>query len=246
MLRRRGQKPRQRTTKHIRGSRRTLEGRCKPPIPLLLTIADRSEQNQRRTLATPRSTLQLISSAAELRAAAAEKRLANLAGPSTLVKIDPDSDEDKKGEFGEEDQPDVKDPHIGYDERRRNMEAEMNEDEKRDLRGGWEDFVKIEPGEPGPSRPSKRRLEDDEQPARQGKDKMKSTFGSDMIERERLKGLGMVQTTLSKTSSTVGSHRELDSGVHAEKVTPPLDNSQWECKLCTFVNIADHGRCGES
>lgn len=156
--------------------------------------------------------------------------------------MDPDSDDDTKGEFGEEDQPDVKDPHIGYDERRRDMEAEMNEYEKRDLRGGWEDFVKIEPGEGGPSRPPKRRLEDDEQPIRPSQDKMKPTFGSDMIERERLKGLGMVQMTLSKTSNPVGFDRE----VHLEEVKPPLDKSQWECKLCTFVNIADHGRCGES
>lgn len=187
-----------------------------------------------------------ILSAAELRAAAAEKRLADLAGPSTLVKMDPDSDEDIKGDFDEEDQPDVKDPHINSDERRRDMEAEMNEDERQDLRGGWEEFVKVEAGEPGPSRPTKRRLEEDVQQSRPGKDKSKPTFGSDMIERERLKGLGMVQTTLSTTSKTVGSRREAGDGAEAEEVKPFLDKSQWECKLCTYVNIADHGRCGKS
>ena len=187
-----------------------------------------------------------ISSAAELRAAAAERRLANLAGPSTLVKMDPDSDEDVKEDLSEEDQPDVKDPHIGSDERRRDMEAEMNEDERRDLRGGWEDFVKVEPGEGGPSRPPKRLLEDDVQPARPSKDRSKPTFGSDMVEKERLKSLGMVQTTLSKTSNTVGSRREEGNGAEAAEVKPLLDKSQWECKLCTYINIADHGRCGKS
>jgi hypothetical protein len=185
-------------------------------------------------------------SAAELRAAAAEKRLANLAGPSTLVKMDPDSDEDVKGDFGEEDQADVKDPHIDTNERRRNMEAEMNEDERRDLRGGWEDFVKVEPGEPGPSRPPKRRIEEDAQQSRLSKDKSKPTFGSDMVERERLKGLGMVQTTLSKNSKTVGSRREDSNGAEAEEVKPRFDKSQWECQLCTYVNITDHGCCGTS
>jgi hypothetical protein len=186
-----------------------------------------------------------ILSAAELRAAAAEKRLAVLAGPSTLVKMDPDSDEDIKGDFDEEDQPDVKDPHINSDERRRDMEAEMNEDERQDLRGGWEDFVKVEPGEAGPSRPPKRRMEEDVQPSRP-KDNPKLIFGSDMVERERLKGLGMAQTTLSTTSKTAGSRRETVNGVEAEGGKPLLDKSQWECKLCTYVNIADHGRCGAS
>jgi hypothetical protein len=159
--------------------------------------------------------------------------------------MDPYSDEEVERGSDEEDQPDVKDPHIDSEERRRDMEAEMNEDERRDLRGGWEDFVKVEPGEAGPSRPPKRRQEDDTQPSR-SKDKPRSTFGNDMVERERLRGLGMVQTTLSTTSKTVGSRREAVNGVEVEEVKPLLDKSQWECKLCTYVNIADHGRCGKS
>lgn len=160
--------------------------------------------------------------------------------------MDPDSDEDIKGDFDEDEQPDVKDPHIDSDERRRDMEAEMNEDERRDLRGGWEDFVKVEPGEAGSSRRPKRRLEEDPQQSRPSKDRSKPTFGSDMVERERLKGLGMVQTTLSKNSKTVGSRREDGNGAEVEEVKPLLDKSRWECKLCTYVNIADHGRCGKS
>jgi hypothetical protein len=188
-----------------------------------------------------------IYSAAELRAAAAEKRLANLAGPSTLVKMDPESDnEDSKESLDEDDRADVKDPHTGSDERRRDMEAEMNEDERQDLRGGWEDFVKSDPDEPGPSHPRKRQLEEDTQPTRPSKDKRRQTFGSDMVERERLKGLGMVQTTLSKTATAVGSRRDQSRQVEIEEVKPSLNDSQWECKLCTYVNIADHSRCGTS
>lgn len=159
--------------------------------------------------------------------------------------MDSDSDEDVKGESIEDDQPDVKDPYLDSDERRRDMEAEMNEDERRDLRGGWEDFVKVEPGEAGPSRPPKRRLEDDLQPSR-FRDAPKPTFGSHLVERERLKGLGMVQTTLSKTSNAVGSGREDSNTSEQEGLKPLLDKSHWDCKLCTYVNIADHGRCGES
>jgi hypothetical protein len=160
--------------------------------------------------------------------------------------MDPYSDEEVERGSDEEDQPDVKDPHIDSEERRRDMEAEMNEDERRDLRGGWEDFVKVEPGEAGSSRPPKRRLEEDVQKSRPGKDRSRSTVGSDMVERERLKGLGMVQTTLSKSSKSVGSRREDGNGAEAEEVKPPLDKSQWECRLCTYVNIADHGCCGTS
>lgn len=171
--------------------------------------------------------------------------------------MDPDSDEDDG-----DDQPDVKDPHIGFDQRRRDMEMEMDEDERRDLRGGWEDFVKSEPGEPGPSRPIKRSLDEDTSPTGPNKrslekdtsssrlnktttlEKPKPNFGSDMIAKERLKGLGMQQTTLTKTSNTVGYRQEISADKVADAKPTVLSASQWECKLCTYVNIADHGRCG--
>jgi len=160
--------------------------------------------------------------------------------------MDPETDEDVKEDV-DEDQPDVKDPHIGSDQRRRDMEAEMNEDERQDLRGGWEDFVKSEPSESGPSRPPKRPFEPDAspRPAKAAKDKSTSNFGSGMVERERLKGLGMVQTTLSNTANTVGSRSTAVTAIGETEVKPwVLEDSQWECKLCTYVNIADHGRCG--
>jgi hypothetical protein len=182
--------------------------------------------------------------AAELRAAAAERRLANLAGPSSLVKMD--SDPDDKNNLGDtDDDVDVKDPHLGLDERKRDMEADMNEDERRDLRGGWEDYVKVEPGESAPLRIPKRELEEDGGHSRPAKrDSRTPTFGQDLVGRERLKGLGMVQTTLSKTSNAVGSRSQ--SLADQQEVKPVVNNgSQWECKLCTYINIAGHGRCGE-
>lgn len=176
--------------------------------------------------------------------------------------MDPDSDEDDG-----DDQPDVKDPHIGSDQRRRDMEMEMDEDERRDLRGGWEDFVKTEPGEPGPARPArpikrsldedtssigpnKRSLEKDTSSSRLNKtitlEKPKPNFGSDMVDKERLKGLGMQQTTLTKTSNTVGYRQEISADKVEDAKPTVLSASQWECKLCTYVNIADYGRCGLS
>jgi hypothetical protein len=142
--------------------------------------------------------------------------------------MDPDSDDDG-------------DP----DQRRRDMETEMNEDERRDLRGGWEDFVKTEPGEPGSSGSTKRHVEESTTTTHPVK-KPKPSFGSDMIDKERLKGLGMSQTTLSKTSNTVGSQKEGRADEEEEAKPSAISESQWECKLCTYVNIADHGRCGES
>jgi len=159
--------------------------------------------------------------------------------------MEPDSDDNDA-----DDQPDVKDPHIGFDQRRRDMETEMNEDERRDLRGGWEDFVKREPDEPGPSRPIKRSLDEDTSSTGPNKRKQttseepKPNFGSDMIDKERLKGLGMQQTTLTKTSNTIGYRQEISADKVEDAKPTVLEASQWECKLCTYVNITDHGRCG--
>lgn len=179
-----------------------------------------------------------------------------------MVKMDPDSDDDDDNLGAGDDQPDVKDPHIGFDQRKRDMETEMNEDERRDLRGGWEDFVKTEPGEPGPSRPIKRSLDEGTSSTGSNKrplekatsssrpnktttlEKPKPNFGSDMVDKERLKGLGMQQTTLTKTSNTIGYRQEISADKIEDAKPTVLDGSQWECKLCTYVNITDHGRCG--
>lgn len=176
-----------------------------------------------------------------MRAAAAEARLANLAGPSNLVKMDPDSHDD--GASGDE-QPEVKDPHIATDQRRRDMETEMNEQERQDLRGGWEDFVKTEPDL---ARPPKRELDDSSastMPSAKKPPNTRPAFGQDMVKQEQLRGLGMIQSTLSRTAKPIGGRASFQ-GVSDDSKPAPRDNSRWECKLCTFSNIADHGCCGD-
>jgi hypothetical protein len=84
--------------------------------------------------------------AAELRAAAAEKRLQALPGPSRLLeqhRLSTDSEEDELDvDSGEKrGEQDVEDPHLEAEERRRKMEEEMDEEEMEDLRGGWKEFV---------------------------------------------------------------------------------------------------------
>jgi hypothetical protein len=182
-----------------------------------------------------------------MRAAAAERRLANLAGPSNLVKMDPDSDDEVDISESGEEQPDVKDPHIATDQRKRDMEAEMDEQERQGLRGGWEDYVKTEPDL---IRPPKRQLDEEEsrsEPPTKKPPNTRPTFGKDTIKQETLRGTGLAQTTLSKTSRLLGGRSTRDELDVTEGLkTAATDDSRWECKLCTFVNIADHGRCGES
>lgn len=182
-----------------------------------------------------------------MRAAAAERRLANLAGPSNLVKMDPDSDDEVDVDNLGDDKPDVKDPHIATDQRKRDMEAEMDEQERQGLRGGWEDYVKAEPDL---IRPPKRELDEKEshsKPPAKKPPNTRPTFGKDTIKQEALRGTGLAQTTLSKTSRLLGGCSTRDEPEVVEEVkTAANDDSRWECKLCTFINIADHGRCGES
>lgn len=181
-----------------------------------------------------------------MRAAAAEARLANLAGPSSLVKMDPESDQE--GVSGDE-QPEVKDPHIATDQRRRDMETEMNEQERQNLRSDWEDFVKVDPDL---ARPPKRELEESSSsippPSKKPPD-MNSGFGLNAIKQEHLRGLGMVQSTLSRTARPLGRRTPTPGvcEVVSDDVKPFVeDDTRWECRLCTYSNIADQGQCGRS
>lgn len=187
-------------------------------------------------------------SAAELRAAAAERRLLGLAGPSTSVKHEDDTLVTMKDDSDtEEEQPDVPDPHMGIEERKREMEAEMNDEERTGLRTGFEEFIKTEPDARGTG--VKRELRDDsanrDLPAAKKRPPAKPSFGADIVRQERLRGMGMAQTTLTSTASTLG-------GMTSQGQAPvpiPLDSPQspgaWACQVCTFVNIPDHGRCGK-
>ncbi|EIW72788.1 hypothetical protein TREMEDRAFT_58958 [Tremella mesenterica DSM 1558] len=88
--------------------------------------------------------------AAEIRAVAAEKRLKSLSGAPVKLEIMPDDDEDDylhhlKNEF-DSDADDVPDPHVDAEDRKREMEHDMTDAEREGLRGGWEQFIKSEPG----------------------------------------------------------------------------------------------------
>ncbi|WWC58662.1 uncharacterized protein I303_101206 [Kwoniella dejecticola CBS 10117] len=165
-------------------------------------------------------------SAAEMRAAAAEARLKVLAGPSAdtkpLVKIS-DEEIDMSGEEEEEDvkpvfaeENEVEDPHIGAEERKREMEDEMDDEERDRLRGGWEEFIaadeldglevshssQVTKGDL--SRGVKREISPpaiSEPPMKQAKvpKASNSNFGADMIRQERLKALGLASSSHSSS-----------------------------------------------
>jgi hypothetical protein len=226
--------------------------------------------------------------AAELRAAAAEKRLLALAGPGPSTTTigsppdlkDEDLDEDELKELDDEGvEEDVEDPHIGVEERKREMEDEMDEEERDDLRGGWEEFVE----KPKTSGGSRKRPTDASSPDRKPKISKPSpspvpdgkTWGSlssakgppktdaarpgpkfdvGLLREERMRALGLATTT-STTSQRVlggassgqkGSQRS-DGIAEGARDVRPRDNGLpgWECGRCTFINLMDHGRCGE-
>ncbi|WWC86328.1 uncharacterized protein L201_001201 [Kwoniella dendrophila CBS 6074] len=212
--------------------------------------------------------------ATEMRAAAAEARLRALAGPSTSEIKPPitpkdeeneevntsEEEEDVKPVFDEYDE--VDDPHINAEERRKEMEDEMNDEEREALRGGWEEY--ISPLKSGGSSKDlnngiKREMspppqrESPSKPIKQPKiPKPTPHFGADLVRQERLKALGLASTSSSK-SRTVGVAPIFHSKPTSEKdltekkpdipVIREDGRSGWECKLCTFINLADHGRC---
>ncbi|WVW82392.1 hypothetical protein I302_104399 [Kwoniella bestiolae CBS 10118] len=217
--------------------------------------------------------------AAEMRAQAAEARLRALTGPSTgdtkpLIKLsdgeEEDEEEDVKPIFDEEDE--VDDPHIGAEQRKKEMEDEMDEDEREGLRGGWEEYINPPPipreqevSSKGVKRERSPTITNIEKatPTKQAKAKATSGFGLDMVRQERLKALGMASSSTSSTKGkgrTLGSsptsrssQTSLDDAFSSKKDTKPDapdedrvrqdERSGWECRVCTFVNLADHGRC---
>ena len=200
-------------------------------------------------------------SAAEVRAAAAEKRLAAL----TAQEMEPESEEEQlKDDFGSEGDDDVPDPYLDPDERREAMEEEMDEDERERLRGGWEAFIAGNKKPPTPSSeeaneltgPSKRHRVSSEEDAGCSKPNKTTGFMVDLVREEPKRGLGLSSTTTRKDGAGVGL------GAKAEREAEKRDDSAandddernlqphedgwpgWRCGLCTFINILDHGRCG--
>jgi hypothetical protein len=221
-----------------------------------------------------------------MRAAAAEARLRNLsssqAGPSSSIKLEalPGSPEDRKpndpDELEEEDEygpdevvkeeEDVDDPHASAEERKREMEDEMDEEEMETLRGGWEDFVQTD------SKVKVRKRERTVSPKHEIRDKKRQVIGSqgramttgfekDMVEKEKARGMGMAGSTLGGTARTLGGRSTTKtsefpqkrstadstngSGDFSTRQDVQQRSSGWTCALCTYINLADHGRCGE-
>lgn len=136
----------------------------------------------------------------------------------------------------DDDSADVPDPHMGVDQRKREMEAEMNETEKKDLRGGFEDFIKTEPGTSGIAVKRDVPMDSVGVTPPDPKRRPKPAFGADMVKEERLKSLGMRQTTLSSAARPLGKRATTGKG---EDDTPG-----WACQVCTFHNEAVRERCG--
>ncbi|OWZ27687.1 hypothetical protein C347_06114 [Cryptococcus neoformans AD2-60a] len=209
-----------------------------------------------------RSKVAKSKSAAALRAEAAEARLRALAGPSrdtkpkleTMSSDSEDEDENSDGEIEE-----IPDPHLSVEDRKKEMD-EMDEEEKDGLRGGWEDYItppsvhrpitSIYSSDSSETKPSAKRLP----PESSGPSKIRklqhqaplpSTNKS--IKEERPSDPGEPPSVLGRRSSPIISpaipqvNKELGKG---KDVFPREDGQPgWRCRLCTFINLMDHGRC---
>ncbi|OWZ61386.1 hypothetical protein AYX15_06394 [Cryptococcus neoformans] len=209
-----------------------------------------------------RSKVAKSKSAAALRAEAAEARLRALAGPSrdtkpkleTMSSDSEDEDENSDGEIEE-----IPDPHLSVEDRKKEMD-EMDEEEKDGLRGGWEDYItppsvhrpitSIYSSDSSETKPSAKRLP----PESSGPSKIRklqhqaplpSTTKS--IKEGRSSDPGEPPSVLGRRSSPIippaipQVNKELGKG---KDVFPREDGQPgWRCRLCTFINLMDHGRC---
>jgi len=190
-------------------------------------------------------------SAAELRAAAAEKRLAAL-----NTKSEPKEEHDDEDNYDElkAEEEDVPDPHLDPATRRKQMESEMSENEMEGLRGGWADIF---PSLAGSSRMAmiKRELSPNAEDASQQTKKAntaphpRTRFGSELVREEQKRGLGLSGTSRQAKGQVLGSIQATDKGGisvgQSNEVVREDGKRGWACAVCTFANIMDHGRCGE-
>ena len=186
-----------------------------------------------------------------MRAAAIEARLSGLAPPpvTQLVSVkDEPADSPVPSSMGDDDlevpikfEPDgVDDPHTSAEERRREMEEEMDIDERRGLRGGWEEFFQSAGGK----RPSHTVDGGSGKAARTGAN---PTFGAATVRQETLRAYGMASTTLRGTSRKLGgTGREQKPKEVPVVVDEKPALREWACSLCTYRNIANNRRCGTS
>jgi len=190
----------------------------------------------------------IIPSAAELRAEAAERRLAGLKPQAeSVAPIDDgrkpvlDSDDDDL----QSDDEDVPDPHIDPHDRKRQMEQEMSEAEKTCLRGGWEDiFPSVRVGAAGSSK--KRELPEEARniagpAAKKASGGGRSMFGHGLVEEERKKALGLGRSSGQREERMLGTAVRLPEPQEGSNGQSP---TCWSCKLCTYANAMGQGRCG--
>lgn len=164
-----------------------------------------------------------------------------MAGPSK-PKEELVSDDEEKDELESEEEEDIPDPHQDPSSRKREMDKDMDESEKKGLRGGWEEFFPSL----GKISPTKRAVspDSDDDPGPQPKrpaPKQTPRFGKAMVEAERKKDLGLVSDG-RREKQTLGGE-SLDG--EGDLVISADGRSGWSCQLCTFANLMDHGRCGE-
>ncbi|WVQ70897.1 hypothetical protein IAR50_000422 [Cryptococcus sp. DSM 104548] len=221
------------------------------------------EENPWWIASNTRSKVAKSKTAANLRAEAAEARLRALAGPSKEIRVkveDLQSMDDSDDEAGDEEIEVVEDPHLSIEERKREMEDEMDEQEMNDLRGGWEDFIigEKKPEIPEPDRKRQRSvspgLSKQRKIATPSKHQPLPRFSADLVREERLRVLGLASSssqagrerTLGSTpaSKTPASSLEKNGPVPRKDVRLREDGTEgWSCSLCTFINLMDHGRC---
>ena len=182
-----------------------------------------------------------------MRAAAAERRLAALSGP----KLEPLDDKDLvKGENGsdgpvgglsdDDDDVDVEDPHYTPAVRRKQMEDEMSEDERRGLRGGWEDlFPSLASSSVAP--PVKRERSPTRVKAEEPQPKRR---GASIVHEEWKRGVGLSHSSAGRDGKVLGSRLQ-PVMVKDDDDESPSTTAEWDCKLCTYANGRDRRSCGE-
>jgi hypothetical protein len=220
------------------------------------------------------SAAEMRAAAAEARLRHSSSSHAGPSSPVKLERMRASPEDDKPDDLDEEDgngsnrendvkeEEDVDDPHATAEERRREMEEEMDDDEMEALRGGWEDFVGGANGTKGNKRersntpiltsPVKKKQETSI------RSEGRSGFGRDMVIEESARALGLASGTLGRSDRRLGtkvigpvtttpdSVRSPPSGLLCPSDTAAPHPRGWACALCTYVNLADHGRCGMS
>jgi len=182
-----------------------------------------------------------------MRAEAAERRLAALRPKVESVTTDDDRKRTPESEDDEakSEPEDVPDPHLDPQDRKRQMELEMSETEKTDLRGGWEEIfpsMRARTAQGPRKRGASQDVRDIDGPSTKRATSNRSAFGDGLIKEERKRALGLSQSNASRHEQTLGS-----GALSAEKERQPSIHQEeegWSCRICTFANVSDHGRCG--